>query len=316
MGKVIGDGNFAYEHLNSWHKLPEDIRLIETPGITVDSNDKVYALTRNINHPVMVFDKAGNFLRSFGKGVFSNRTHGATAGPDNILFFADDGKHTITKWTTDGKLLMTIGTPLKPKSRFSGAPFNKPTHVAVSQHTGEIFVSDGYGNARVHKYSSDGKHLLSWGEPGIDPGQFLVPHNIVIDSNERIYVADREAHRVQVFDTDGNVIEVWNNLYMPTGMTIGPDDNIYIGELNGLPIIQDAPGLGHRISIVDKHGHLLARFGDPYEGEESGKFIAPHGMAVDSHGDIYVGEVSFAMRGQNMYPPKELRSLSKLAKVS
>ena len=88
--------------------------------------------------------------------------------------------------------------------------------------TGDIFISDGYGNSRVHRYTSDGKHVLSWGEPGIDPGQFLRPHNIAMDSDERVYVADREAHRVQVFDTDGSVIEVWNNLYRPDGMTIGP----------------------------------------------------------------------------------------------
>ncbi|MCL0100148.1 peptidyl-alpha-hydroxyglycine alpha-amidating lyase family protein [Dehalococcoidia bacterium] len=316
MGLTIGSGNFIYDHLDSWQKLPNGMRLIETPGLAVNSKDEVYALTRNTDHPVMVFDREGTYLRSFGKNVFSNRTHGAMFGPDDTLFCADDGTHTITKWTTDGELLMTIGTPDVPKPRFSGEPFNKPTHAAISPNTGDIFVTDGYGNARVHKFTSSGEYILSWGEPGIDPGQFLRPHNIVMDSNERIYVADREAHRVQVFDTEGGVIEVWNNLYMPDGMTIGPDGNIYIGELNGLPGMDDAPGLGHRISILDQHGNLLARFGDPYEGEEPGKFTAPHSVAVDSHGDIYVGEVSYTIRGSRMDPPRELRSLSKLVKIN
>ena len=315
MGRTIGSGDFKYDHLDSWQKLPDGVRMVETPGVAVNSRDEVYALTRNTDHPVMVFDRGGKFLHSFGKDVFSNRPHGAMFGPGDLLFCADDGTHTITKWTAEGELLMTIGTPGEPKARFSGEPFNRPTHAAVSQQTGDIFISDGYGNSRVHRYTSDGKHVLSWGEPGIDPGQFLRPHNIAMDSDERVYVADREAHRVQVFDTDGSVIEVWNNLYRPDGMTIGPDGNIYIGELNGLAGMDDAPGLGHRVSVVDRHGKLLARLGDPDEGEVSGKFTAPHGVAVDSRGDVYVGEVSYTIRGSHLDPPRELPSLKKLRRT-
>jgi hypothetical protein len=106
---------------------------------------------------------------------------------------------------------------------------------------------------------------------------------------------------------------MWNNIYRPDGMTIGPDGNVYVGELNGMT--SDAPGMGHRVSILSPQGQLLARIGDPDEGEEPGKFIAPHGVAVDSHGDVYVGEVSFTIRGRNMDPPRELKSLKKLRKV-
>ena len=138
-----------------------------------------------------------------------------------------------------------------------------------------------------------------------------------MDNDDRVIVADREAHRVQVFDTEGNVLDVWNNIHLPNGLTIGPDGNIYIGELPGM---RDAnpvpPNHGHRISILSPNGDLLCRFGHPDEGEEPGKFIAPHGIGVDSHGSIYVGEVSFTIRGSRMDPPKELRSLSKLLKVS
>ena len=182
--------------------------------------------------------------------------------------------------------------------------------------TGSLYVSDGYGNSRIHKYTADGRYLSSWGEPGIDPGQFIRPHNIAVDDQDRVYVADRECHRVQVFDADGKFLTMWNNIHRPDGMTIGPDGNVYIGELNGIPGVDDAPGLGHRISILDRNGKLLARFGEPVEGEGPGQFIAPHGIAVDTHGDIYVGEVSHTIRGKNMDPPRELRSLSKLRRTS
>ena len=186
----------------------------------------------------------------------------------------------------------------------------------MSPNTGAIYVSDGYGNSRIHKYTPDGRLLHSWGEPGIDAGQFIRPHNLAIDSNDRVYVADRECHRVQIFDADGKFITMWNNIHRPDGMTLGPDGNIYIGELNGMDGVDDAPGLGHRVSILNLQGELLARIGDPQEGEDAGKFVAPHGIAVDSHGDIYVGEVSYTIRGRHMDPPRELKSLKKLRKVS
>ena len=316
MSVIVGSGSFKYEALDQWEKMPDGVRLIEVPGIAVDSQDRVYAITRNPEHPVIVFDRDGNFLRSFGQGIFSDRTHGILIAPDGSVFCDDDGTHSITKFTPEGELLMTIGTPGKPAKKWGGEPFNRPTHAAVSPNTGNIYISDGYGNSRIHKYTPDGRLLISWGEPGIDAGQFLRPHNVAIDADDRVYIADREAHRVQVFDADGKFITMWNNIHRPDGMTLGPDGNIYIGELNGLPGVDDAPGMGHRVSILSREGELLARFGDPEEGEEPGKFIAPHGIAVDSRGDIYVGEVSFTIRGRHMDPPKVLKSLKKLRKVS
>ena len=315
MSAIVGTGDFRYEALDQWEQLPDGVRLMETPGVAVDSEDRVYALTRNIDHPVMVFDRQGTFLRSFGQGVFSERTHGILAGPDDSLYCADDGIHTITRFSTDGELLQTIGERGKPSEKWGGEPFNRPTHAAVSPTTGHIYVSDGYGNSRIHKFGPDGSHILSWGEPGIDPGQFIRPHNIAVDGDDHVYVADRECHRVQVFDGNGAFITMWNNIHRPDGMTIGPDGNIYIGELNGMPGVDDAPGLGHRVSIYSPDGQLLARFGDAEEGEGPGQFVAPHGIAVDSHGDIYVGEVAYTIRGQHMDPPRELKSLKKLRRM-
>ena len=128
MSVMLGSGSFRYEALDQWEKLPDGVNLIETPGVAVDSGDRVYALTRNSEHPVIVFDRDGNFLSSFGKGVFSERTHGVFIGPDDSVYCADDGTHTITKFTPDGKLILTIGTPGKPSAKWGGAPLNRPTH--------------------------------------------------------------------------------------------------------------------------------------------------------------------------------------------
>ena len=154
------------------------------------------------------------------------------------------------------------------------------TFAAISSVTGAIYVSDGYGNSRMHKYSPEGQYQLSWGEPGVDAGQFIRPHNVAIDSQDRVYVADRECHRVQVFDADGGFITMFNNIHRPDGMTLGPDGNLYIGELNGMGGVDDAPGLGHRVSIISRDGELLARFGDPVEGDTAGSFIAPQGSRL------------------------------------
>ena len=318
MSIVVGKGKFRYEALDSWPNLPKGIQLIETPGIGVNSHDDIYIFSRNTEHPIMVFDRLGNFQKSFGKGIFSDRTHGMLIGPDDSIFCVDDGIHTITKFSSEGKVVMTIGKPGVHSKKWSGKPFNRPTHAAVSKNTGDIFISDGYGNFSVHKYSGNGDYIKSWGEPGIDAGQFLRPHNIAVDESDRVIVADREAHRVQIFDSEGYLMDMWNNIYMPNGLTIGPDKNIYIGELCGESPTDSnpiPPGLGHRVGILSPDGKLLARFGHPEEGEEPGKFIAPHGIGVDSMGDIYIGEVSFTIRGSKLDPPRELRSLSKLKKI-
>jgi DNA-binding beta-propeller fold protein YncE len=200
----------------------------------------------------------------------------------------------VRKCTTDGRVLLTIGIPEKPAPFMSGEPFHRCTHTALSPK-GEIYVSDGYGNARVHKYTPDGKLIKSWGEPGSDPGQFNIVHNISTDVDGWVYVADRENHRVQVFDGNGKYEAQWNNLHRPCALHCcgGKSPTFIIGELGpGMPVNRLVPNLGPRLTIVDSKGKRIARLGgEKGPGLEAGKFLAPHGVTVDSKGDIYVGEV-------------------------
>jgi hypothetical protein len=316
MSVVIGTGKFTYEVAEGWGKLPEGWSYREVAAVGVDRQDRVYVFTRG-QHPVIIFDRDGNFLRSWGEGLFK-RAHGVTMGPDDTIYLTDDGDHTVRKCTPNGKVLLTLGIPGKPAPYQSGEPFNRCTHVALSPKN-EIYVSDGYGNSRVHKYSPDGKLLFSWGEPGTDPGQFNIVHNICADSDGYLYVADRENHRVQVFDANGKFEAQWHNMHRPCALYMdrGPNPLCYLGELGpGMSVNKDIQNLGPRLSILSHDGKLLARLGDIRPGEAPGQFIAPHGLALDSRGDIYVGEVSWTIAGQHLKPPREMRSLQKLVKRS
>jgi len=319
MSLILGDGDYRYRVAEDWAKLPDGWEFRDVAGVAVDSKDQVYVFNRS-EHPMMVFDREGNFLRAWGEGIF-NRAHGLHVGPDDALYCTDDGDHTVRKCTTEGKVLLEIGIPGKPAPYISGEPFHRCTHTALSPDN-HIFVSDGYGNARVHKYTPDGKLVMSWGGPGSDPGQFNIVHNIVADDDGWIYVADRENHRVQVFDINGKYETQWNNLHRPCGLFMPRGDcpHCFIGELGpGMPVNRHMPNLGPRLSIVSNEGKLIARLGGE-EGlvNEPGKFMAPHGLAVDGRGNIYVGEVSYtnwpASFGDKPMP-KLLHTLKKLEKI-
>ena len=313
---ALGTEKFTYQVVENWAKLPDGWSFKEVGGVGADAQDNVYVFNRG-PHPMMVFDRHGNFLRSWGEGIFP-RAHGVTMAPDDTMFLSDDGDHTVRKCTLDGKVLFTLGTSGKTAPFMSGDPFNRCTHVAIDPRNGDFYVSDGYGNARVHKYSPDGKLLFSWGESGTDPGEFNIAHNIATDKDGWVYVADRENHRVQVFDPNGKFETQWVNMARPCGLYLDQSSGLaYIGEL-GAAIGPNAEGrkLGPRVSIYNTQGELLARLGNEGEGENPGRFIAPHGICIDSRGDIYVGEVSWTHTGSRLNPPRELRSLQKLARQS
>ena len=319
MSVIVGSGEYTYRVEEGWAKLPPGYEMNDIGGVGVDRQDRVYVFHRGA-HPMLVFDREGNFLRSWGDGIFS-RPHGVHIAPDDSIYCTDDGDHSVRKCTLEGKVLLTLGIPGRPAPKGSGEPFNRCTHTALSPQ-GDIYVSDGYGNSRIHKYSPDGKLLFSWGETGTDPGQFNLPHNISCDADGWVYVADRENHRIQVFDGNGRFETQWHNMHRPSGMYMPPGKCpiCYIGEIGPyLASNRGMPNLGPRISIVDNSGKLLARLGKvPSAGVEPGQFLSPHGMCVDSRGDLYVGEVALTA-WPSLFPsvpvPRPLRCLQKFTRL-
>jgi DNA-binding beta-propeller fold protein YncE len=290
---IFGAGNYRYELVTGWAKLPAGWSLPDVCSISVDAHGRVYALTRS-DHPMVIFDRSGNLVAAWGENFFK-RAHGSCLGQDGSLFCADDGQHTVTKFTVSGKLLLQLGNKDQPSDtgyRQSadilaslstitrvGGPFNCPTGVALNK-SGEIYVSDGYGNARVHRFSPEGKLLYSWGEPGTGPGQFRVPHNVWIDGRERVWIPDRENGRLQVFDARGKYLFEWSGLMRPTAVFIDDDEVVYVSEL------------GVRVSIFGPDGKILARWSGEGQSKETDTLVSPHAIAVDSQGDIYIGEVA------------------------
>ncbi|MFC1716756.1 peptidyl-alpha-hydroxyglycine alpha-amidating lyase family protein [Candidatus Poribacteria bacterium] len=283
MPTVVGEGKFTYEVAEGWGELPEGWKFTQVAGIAVDSQDRVYVFNRS-EHPMIIFDRDGKFITSWGEGIFKN-AHGVHMEADKYLYLADSGDHTVRKFTLDGKLLMTLGTENQPGA--DGDPFNQPTDVSVSS-SGEIYVSDGYGNFRAHKYSADGELLLSWGKEGEEVGQFALPHGIFVDKNDRVYVADRENHRIQIFTPEAEFITQWPNFreHKPCTLFIDDDDIVYVPELD------------QGVSILNIDGELLTRWGRDEKTDEPGYFFAAHTACTDSHGDLYVGEVLEGQRIQ------------------
>ena len=310
----LGTGPFTYEVAVDWETLPPGYSWSDAAAVAVDSRDRVYVFNRG-DHPMIVFDSDGTFLDSWGEGLFS-RAHGLTLGPDDTLYCSDDGDHTVRQCTLDGKVLMTIGVLSEPAEPYSGHPFNRCTDVAIDPTSGDLYVSDGYNNAKVHKYSPDGKLLFSWGSPGTDPGEFNIVHNIATDKDGYVYVADRENHRVQVFDRNGRFETQWNNLHRPCALFISAEQHVYVGELGwGMKVNRNHPNIGPRITVLDTNGELLARIGHFGYGLDVGQFMAPHGIALDSKGDMYVGEVAWTNMNNLGETVDGVRSFQKLAKV-
>jgi len=306
---VLGSGQHRYRVVENWAKLPDGWNLTDVGAVAVDSKDRIYVFNRG-EHPMVVLNRDGSFIKSWGEGLFT-RAHGLHIDADDNLYCTDDGDHTVRKCTVDGKVLLTIGIPGRPAPFMSGEPFHRCTHTALSPK-GEIYVSDGYGNACVHKFTPDGKLIKSWGEPGTDPGQFNLVHNIVADADGWVYVADRENHRVQVFDGNGKYETQWNNLHRPCALCCcgGKTPNFIVGELGpGMPVNLKYKNLGPRLTLVDSQGRKIARLGgEDGPGLDVGKFLAPHGLALDSKGDIYVGEVGVT-NWTTSFPGEEMPAL-------
>jgi len=260
---IVGQGKYLYEVHEDWAKLPEGWAM-PAAAVTVDSQDRVYCFNRTPDHPVVVFDRDGKVIGSWGAGEFKF-PHTIRADERDNLWLVDRDHGQMMYFTPKGELLRTIGTrghrsdtgvdPGEPgptayrKVTHGGGPFNLPTDIALTP-SGEMFVTDGYGNARVHKFAVAGTHLFSWGEPGKAPGQFMLPHGVWIDRSGRVLVCDRENDRVQVFDQAGKLLAIWpTELIGPAVFWVDRDDVVYIPEHNG--------GL---VSVLTLEGERLARW--------------------------------------------------------
>ena len=200
--------------------------------------------------------------------------HGLCFDAQDNMYFVDRGSQVVMKFTADGQKVFEIGNRDQPsdtgyteESRTvlrAGGPFHHPTDIAVSP-SGEFYVSDGYRNCQVHKFSADGELLFSWGEPGDGPGQFRLVHS-VFEAKGRVYVADRENHRIQIFTPQGEFLDMWPGFIQPCDIYVDDNDIMYVPELQG------------RVTLLTLEGKILTRIGDPQQRvAEPGKFIGPHG---------------------------------------
>ena len=276
---TVGTGKYTYEIVEGWGSFPQGWELGQT-AIVTDSQDRVYLFNRS-DHPLIVLDRDGNFLSAWGEGVLTD-AHGMFIDADDNLYLPVKNNHVVLKYSSQGNLLMSLGTRNQPSDTgWSGnisdpvqraaAPFNRPTDVALSPD-GDLYISDGYGNSRVHKFTAGGELIFSWGEPGkTGPGVFHVPHGVWVHTDGRVFVADRENDRVQIFDLDGNFLDQWTDFSRPCDIYIDQDEVLFIPELDAF------------MSVVSIDGELLARWAGPTDA-------GAHAIWLDSRGDLYINQ--------------------------
>jgi hypothetical protein len=300
MAKRLGFGDYQYELVEGWPKI--EIRGA-VADVAVDSQGRVYAGVRNprpdgsvgisrggVGH-VVVLDRDGREVGTWGN--FASAPHGLWVNQDDEFFHADAGCHIVTKHAPTGEVLMTLGT--RDHVGAPGTPFNRPTH-AVQAPNGDIVVSDGYGQNRIHRFSARGEHILSFGsgnvafgvenpgEPSTGPGEFNVPHDVVVDRDSQLIVSDRENNRLQFFTLDGAYLSMFAVTH-PNKVLIDPDGILHIGG-------------GAGVEVWTKDGTRLGSWGET--GSEPGQFVrgSIHGIWMDGEGSVYTAEAGFNNRLQ------------------
>ena len=275
---TLGSGKYTYTAILDWAKLAPGETFETVSAVATDSQDRVYAFQRK-DPPVMVFDRDGNLLSSWGNGSFEF-AHGIHISDDTI-YVTDRNNSVCIMYTLDGKPIQMLGrhgehsdtgceNPGDLVPRAAG-PFNYPSELVPSP-SGDLYVSDGYRNARIHRFAPDGRLKASWGQPGkSEPGHFHLPHSLLVVDDGTVFVCDRENHRIQVFDENGGFQAIWTDIQRPMDISQDKDGILYVSEGSR----DDSPS---RFSILDRQGNVLGRF----------NCRGGHGSWVDSHGDIYV----------------------------
>jgi len=283
-----------YEVDPRWPQRPAGVEWSNMSGVAVDAKDRVWLYTR-ANPPVQVYDSRGKFIRSWGEGVIGSAHH-IEIDHEGMIWVADIGNHVVMRFTPEGKLLKVLGTFGEHGN--DRTHFNEPTDMAITPR-GDVFVSDGYGNSRVVHVDKDGKFVKAWGTLGTRPGQFSLPHAIAVDSKGRLYVADRNNARVQVFDQKGKLLDVWNNLIIPWGLWVSKKDEIWVCGSSPMMWPKDQRVLGcppkdQMFMKFDASGKVLQIWTIPKgeDGKEKpGELNWVHGIALDSKGNIYAGDI-------------------------
>ena len=277
---TVGSGKYTYELIQDWPKLPEGESLGIVSAVATDSQDRVYVFQRQ-DPPVMIFDPDGNYLSWWGIGAITD-PHGITIS-DDIVYITDRSDQVAVKFTLDGKPLQVIGNrgvhsdtgcerpgDLVPRA---AGPFNYPTEMVPSP-SGDLYISDGYRNSRVHRFTKDGQLIGSWGQPGkTEPAHFHLPHSVLVDPDGKVYVCDRANRRVQIFSPDGEYITSWTEgMGGPDDISLDQDGVFYVAE-------QEVDGGSPYVSLWQADGTLITRW----------EIRHAHGLWVDSKGDIYLG---------------------------
>lgn len=254
-------------------KVPKNVELGACSGVDVDSRGQVYLFHRG-KQPILCFDASGRFLRSWGDDLIG-QAHGLRIDRHDNVWVTDIGHHLVLQFNSKGKLLLALGTSDKPGE--GRDQFNKPTDVAFGPDD-ELYVSDGYGNNRVVKFTTKGKFVTTWGKPGTGRGEFNLPHTILVDRKGRVVVGDRENNRVQVFDNNGKWQATWTGI-APFGLAEDSDGAIYVADGRANQVLKINP----------KTGKVASRWGS--KGADPGQFQLPHMLAVDGKKNLYVVEI-------------------------
>lgn len=260
-----------------WAQLPRGWNFGECSGIAIDKDDNVWVFNRGA-HPVLEFDKSGKLLQAWTE-VPVTAAHGLRVDRDGNIWTVDVAAHRVMKFTPGGHLLMMIGqVGGGPGTNETPDGFNRPTNLAFAPN-GDFFVSDGYVNSRVVRFNKDGEHILHWGSKGTGDGQFDLVHDVALDTQGRVYVADRNNQRVQIFDQSGKFLGKWTDVGAPWGLD-------YVARENALYMCD---GVNNRIVKLNLDGQILGVLSS--YGKVPGKLDFPHSIAVDSTGAIYVAEI-------------------------
>lgn len=288
----------SYEVDPNWPQKPDHVEWGQMPGVAVDASDNVWIYTR-AKPPVQVYSPEGKLIRAWGDEVIG-KAHHIKIDRDGFIWLTDIGLHVVRKFTREGQLLLTVGTPGEKGA--DGSHLYMPTDVAFGPN-GDLFVSDGYGNNRVVHFDRNGRFIKQWGKLGTGKLDFSLPHAIAIDSKGRLYVADRNNARIQVYNQEGALLDTWQNIVVPWGFWVSPEDDIWVGGSSPMtwsihPDYPTAPlGCPPKDQVFmrfDGGGRLLQLWTLPKaaDGEEKpGTLNWLHAIALDSKGNIYAGDI-------------------------